>query len=80
MQLAHWKLAKRQMLIMFNHASPFFLPKNELCNNLVYSASRNELEMTMVDGKILMERGQMLKYNYDKLASKFEESAARLTT
>lgn len=47
---------------------------------MVYSASGNELEMTMVDGKILMERGQLLKYNYEKLASKFEESVAKLTT
>jgi len=69
---------KKADVIMFNGSSPFFLPKNELCNNIVYSASRNELEMTMVDGKILMERGQLLKYNYEQLASEFEESVARL--
>ena len=71
---------KKADIIMFNHSSPFFLPENELCNNIVYSASRNEIEMTMVDGKILMERGQLLKYNYERLASKFEESVAKLNT
>ena len=39
---------KKADIIMFNHSSPFFLPKNELCNNIVYSASRNELEMTVI--------------------------------
>jgi len=74
------EVGKKADVIMFNHSSPFFLPENELCNNIVYSASRNELEMTMVDGKILMERGQLLKHNYEKLASQFEESVAKLTT
>lgn len=69
---------KKADMIMFNGSSPFFLPKNELSNNIVYSASRNELEMTMVDGKVLMERGQLLKYDYEKLASEFEESVSRL--
>ncbi|MEX1376112.1 MAG: amidohydrolase [Eubacteriales bacterium] len=70
---------KKADMIMFNHSSPFFLPKSELCNNIVYSASRNELEMTMVDGKTLMERGQLLNNNYERLAAGFEEAAARLT-
>ena len=70
---------KRADIIMFNQSSPFFLPKGELCNNIVYSASRNELEMAMVGGKTLMERGQLLNNNYDKLAAIFEEASARLT-
>lgn len=74
------EIGKKADIIMFNTSSPFFLPKNELCNNIVYSASRNELEMTMVDGKILMERGQLLKYNYESLASEFEESVTKLIT
>lgn len=71
---------KKADIIMFNHNSPFFLPENELCNNLVYSASRSELEMTMIDGKILMERGKLIKYSYEELANEFEKSVAKLTT
>ncbi len=71
---------KKADIIMFNQASPFFLPESELCNNIVYSASRNELEVTMADGKVLMERGKLLKLSYEKLAGEFEESAAKLTT
>ena len=71
---------KKADIIMFNQASPFFLPESEICNNVVYSASRNELEITMVDGKVLMERGKLLKLSYEKLAGDFEESAAKLTT
>ena len=74
------EIGKKADIIMFNHSSPFFLPENELCNNIVYSASRNEIEMTMVDGRILMERGQLLKYDYEKLANKFEKSVAKLTS
>ncbi len=69
---------KKADIIMFNQSSPFFLPESELCNNIVYSASRNELEMTMADGKVLMERGKLLKLSHEKLAREFEESAAKL--
>lgn len=69
---------KRADLIMINQNSPFMLPKNEVCENIVYSANRSNIEMTMVDGCILMERGILRTIKNDDLFNQFEEAVRRI--
>ena len=49
---------KRADLIMIDLKQPNMQPENNLIKNLVYSGSKQNVKLTMVDGKILYEDGQ----------------------
>ena len=53
--LARGKLAD---LVMIDLARPNMQPINNLTKNIVYSGSKENVKLTMVDGKILYENGQ----------------------
>ena len=53
--LAEGKLAD---LIMLDMHQPNMQPVNNIEKNIVYSGSKQNVKMTMVDGKILYEDGQ----------------------
>ncbi len=54
-RLAVGKLAD---LVMIDLAQPNMQPENHLIRNLVYSGSKQNVKMTMVDGRILYEDGR----------------------
>lgn len=49
---------KRADLIMINLHRPNMQPENNLGKNLVYSGSKENVKLTMVDGKVLYEDGE----------------------
>lgn len=53
--LAEGKLAD---LVMIDMHRPNMQPENNIVKNLVYSGSKENVKMTMVDGKILYENGE----------------------
>ncbi len=73
------EIGKRADIIMINNKSPFMIPKVGTCNNIVFSASRNEIDMTMVDGKVLMERGNLLNIKLEDIVDDFERAYTELT-
>ena len=49
---------KRADLVMIDLHRPNMQPENNLSKNLVYSGSKENVKLTMVDGKILYENGE----------------------
>ena len=49
---------KKADLIMINMHRPNMQPENNIAKNIVYSGSKENIKMTMIDGKILYEDGQ----------------------
>lgn len=49
---------KRADLILIDLKQPNMQPENNLVKNLVYSGSKQNVKLTMIDGKILYEDGQ----------------------
>jgi 5-methylthioadenosine/S-adenosylhomocysteine deaminase len=50
-------VGKKADIIMIDLQQPNMQPENHLLKNIVYSGSKQNVAMTMVDGKILYERG-----------------------
>ena len=48
---------KKADLIMIDLKQPNMQPENDILKNLVYSGSKQNVKMTMVDGRILYENG-----------------------
>ena len=51
---------KKADLIMIDLSQPNMQPQNNIISNLVYSGSKQNVMLTMIDGKILYENGRFL--------------------
>lgn len=52
------EVGKKADLVMIDLQQPNMQPENNLIKNLVYSGSKSNVAMTMIDGKVLYERGK----------------------
>ena len=67
-------------LILLDLHRPNMQPENNLVKNLVYSGSKENVKMTMVDGKILYEDGHFyVGENPEELYRRANEIARRLS-
>lgn len=65
---------KQADLIMIDLHQPNMQPINNIPKNLVYSGSKQNVKMTMIQGKILYENGQFAKsYDVDEIYRKANE-------
>ena len=55
-----------------------FAPLNNPVNQLVYAASRHEVDFVMVDGEVIKEKGKLTRIDEDKIIAEIKEAHARL--
>jgi 5-methylthioadenosine/S-adenosylhomocysteine deaminase len=55
-----------------------FAPLNNPVNQLVYAASRREVDFVMVDGEVIKEKGKLTRIDEDKIIAEITEAHARL--
>ena len=60
-------------LVVMDIDKPYMKPVHSVQNNLVYSAVGNDVEMTIVDGNILYEKGEYKTIDIEKITFKAEE-------
>ncbi len=67
-------------LILINLKRPNMQPENNMEKNLVYSGSKENIKITMVDGKILYEDGEFfVGVDPEEIYKKANETAARFS-
>ena len=70
---------KKADLIMIDLSAPNMQPINNIITNLVYAGSKDNVMLTMINGRILYENGQyFLNENVEDIYQKAEEIATRL--
>ena len=60
-------------LVVMDIDKPYMKPVHSVQNNLVYSSVGNDVEMTIVDGNILYEKGEYKTIDIEKITFKAEE-------
>ena len=65
-------------LILLDIDVPWMYPVHDLCHNLVYSASGSDVVMTLVDGKVLYEKGEFTTIDIEKTVDLVKEETARI--
>jgi 5-methylthioadenosine/S-adenosylhomocysteine deaminase len=71
-------VGKKADLIAINLDAPHLMPNHDMPALLVYSAQSSDVDLTMVDGKILYERGEYLTIDYEKVKFDLNTSMKRL--
>lgn len=74
--LAKGKLAD---IIMIDLSKPNMQPANNILNNLVYSCSKDNIKMTMINGKILYENGRYNTIDADEIYTKVNQFMLELS-
>lgn len=65
-------------LIVLDISGPHMHPIHDLKNNIVYSASGSDVEMTMVDGKVLYDNGDFTTIDIEKVVFEAERAAEKI--
>ena len=60
-------IGKKADLIVIDLHRPNMQPINNILKNLVYSGSKENVKMTMINGKILYENGKFLNADIDEI-------------
>ena len=66
-------------ITLFDMHSAAWYPRHDLVSLLVYSANSNSVDTVMVDGKILMEKRQLLTLDEERIFYEANRVAMRLT-
>ena len=67
-------------LVMLDLDKPWLRPHNDLIASLCYSMNGSEVELTMVAGKVLYEKGEFLTIDAEETVRRVEASCDRLGT
>lgn len=72
-------VGKKADLIMIDLKQPNMQPLNNIAKNIVYSGSKSNIKMTMIDGKILYENGEYhIGISPEEIYAKANESIERM--
>ena len=66
-------------IVLYNMHGPEWTPKFDLVSLLVYSAPSHSVDTVMVDGKLLMEKGELKTLDEEKILFEAEKCAKRIT-
>lgn len=72
-------VGKKADIIMIDLYQPNMQPMNNVINNLVYSGSKQNVKMTMINGKILYENGYFYTIDQDIIYRKTNQMMKSLT-
>jgi len=74
------KVGNRADLIMINTDKPSMQPVHDMLSNIVYSIDPSDIEMTVIDGKVLYKDGEYKTIDIEKVYFEVERSRKRILT
>lgn len=72
------EVGKKADLILIDLNSPNLWPHNDICTNLVFSGTEENINTVIIDGNILMEDRKLININEKDILNKIKECADRL--
>ena len=72
-------VGKKADLIVIDLKRPNMQPIHDIAKNLVYSGSKENVKLTMINGKILYENGEFINLDTEKIYSEADAVVRRIT-
>ncbi|MEM2154693.1 MAG: amidohydrolase [Nitrososphaeria archaeon] len=69
---------KKADIVIINGRSPRLCPEYDIVSNIVYSCTPADIIFTIVNGRILYERGKFPNIDMEKIVKEFNEKALKL--
>jgi len=65
-------------LIIIDIQKPHLYPHNDICALLAYSANGGDVETTIINGIVVMEKRRLTSMNEEEVLNKAQECARRI--
>ena len=72
------KVGMKADLVIINRKAPHFYPRNNITANLVYAAQASDVETVLVDGQILMDKGDFKTIDTEEVLYHINKISKRL--
>ncbi|MFE9245114.1 amidohydrolase family protein [Nocardiopsis sp. NPDC006938] len=69
---------KRADLVMYDTTTLAFTPRNELDRHLVYAENGSSIDMVMVDGEIVVDKGQVTSVNEEQILAEVRDRTGEI--
>lgn len=79
-EIGSLEVGKKADLIVVNLKKPHLSPMHDIVSHLVYSASGSDVDTVVVDGKVLMERGEVLTVDEEKVLNLSQKTSDDLVS
>ena len=66
-------------IVFYNMNKPYWHPRNDRTSLFVYAANANDADTVLVNGKVLMQNGELLYIDLEKVYAEADARARRLT-
>ena len=66
-------------IVLYNMNKPYWHPRNDRTSLFVYAANANDADTVLVNGKVLMQNGELLYIDLEKVYAEADARARRLT-
>lgn len=66
-------------IVLYNMNKPYWHPRNDRTSLFVYAANANDADIVLVNGKVLMQNGELLYIDLEKVYAEADARARRLT-
>lgn len=67
------EIGKKADIISINLAKPHLTPIYDICSHIVYSAMASDVEMVMVNGRLIMDKGKLITYDESEILNKSKD-------
>jgi 5-methylthioadenosine/S-adenosylhomocysteine deaminase len=71
---------KRADLVLIDLKKPHLVPYTDVVSNVVYSAMGSDVDTVLVDGRVLLRKGEALTLDEEKIVSEAQEHQDGLFT
>ncbi len=66
-------------IVLYDMDKPYWYPRHDRMSLLVYAASANDADTVIVNGRVIMEKGEVKTLDAEKIYAEAGQIAARLT-
>jgi len=73
------KIGNKADLVLYDMSKPYWYPRHNLTSLFIYAANASDASTVVVDGKVLMEKGELLTIDIERVYSEANSCAKRLT-
>lgn len=78
-EIGSLEMGKKADIAILDFDKPHLAPRHNVVSHLVYAAQSSDVDSVLVDGKILLRRGQLTQTDQSEVLRKAAQAAARLT-
>ena len=66
-------------IVLYNMDKPYWHPRHDRMSQLVYAANANDADTVIINGKVVMEKGEVKALDTEKIYFEADKISKRLT-